>query len=78
MGRKRSSAPAKPHSRKKSAARDRAAMSLDQQWAAGIKDTLLADCHPFQRDAVLDEALRIAIGAGRGGGKTVILRVRAM
>jgi len=53
-------------------------MSLDEQWAAGLRDRLLDDCHPYQRDAVLDDALRIGILAGRGGGKTVVLRVRAL
>ncbi len=78
MARKKSSAPAKPHSRKKSAARDVAAMTLDEQWAAGVRASLLADCHPPQRDAALDDALRIALLVGRGGGKTTVLRVRAL
>jgi hypothetical protein len=78
LGRKPSTSRAKPHSRKKSAARDRAAMSVDQQWAAGLKDTLLSDCHPWQLDAALDQALRIAVLVGRGGGKTTVLRVRAL
>lgn len=78
MGRKKSSAPATPHSRKKSAARDRAAMSLDEIWAADIEQRLLADCHPHQLDAALDDALRVAILVGRGGGKTTVLRVRAL
>jgi hypothetical protein len=78
VGRKKSPAPAKPHSRKKSAARDAAAMTLDEQWAAGIKETLLADCHPWQRDAALGDATRISLLVGRGGGKTTVLRVRAL
>jgi hypothetical protein len=78
MGRKKSSAPAKPHSRKKSAARDVAALTLDEQWAAGVRDSLLADCHPWQRDAVLDPARRVSMLVGRGGGKTTVLRVRAL
>lgn len=79
MPRKKSSAPrAKPHSRKKSAARDVAAMTLDEQWAAGVGDSLLADCHPWQRDAAIDPALRVSLLVGRGGGKTTVLRVRAL
>lgn len=78
MGRKKSSSRATPHSRKKSAARDRAAMSLDELWAADIEQRLLADCTPQQRDAVLDEATRISELVGRGGGKTTTLRVRAL
>lgn len=78
MGRKKSSAPAAPHSRKKSAARDLAAMSPDAQWAADIERRLLADCHPFQLDAALDQHRRVSILVGRGGGKTTILRVRAL
>jgi hypothetical protein len=76
--RKKSTARAKPHSRKKSAARDRAAMTLDEQWAADIKDSLLADCHPWQRDAALDPHRRVSMLVGRGGGKTTVLRVRAL
>lgn len=53
-------------------------MTLDEQWAAGVRDTLLADCHPWQLDAALDEALRVSILVGRGGGKTTVLRVRAL
>lgn len=53
-------------------------MSVEEEWASGLKRTLLEACHPFQHDAALDEALRISILAGRGGGKTVVLRVRAL
>ncbi|HZJ68276.1 MAG TPA: hypothetical protein VFD36_32465 [Kofleriaceae bacterium] len=53
-------------------------MDVDHTWAFELERRLVEDCHPFQRDAVLDDALRIAILAGRGGGKTVVLRVRAL
>jgi hypothetical protein len=78
MGRKKSSDRATPHSKKKSAARDRAAMSLDELWAADIEQRLLADCHPFQLDAALDPHRRVSFLVGRGGGKTTVLRVRAL
>lgn len=78
MGRKRSKSPAKPHSRKKSAARDVAAMSLDDLWALEIKERLLADCHPWQRLVAEDPALRYSLLVGRGGGKTTVFRVRAL
>jgi hypothetical protein len=69
---------AKPHARKKAAAQDRAAMTLDEQWAEGIHETLLASCHPKQRDAYEDDARRISILVGRGGGKTSVLIARAL
>ena len=78
MGRKKSSAPASPHSRKKAAARDLAAMSLDQLWALEVEERLLADCHPWQRLVALDPALRYSMLVGRGGGKTTVYRVRAL
>src|SRR5689334_20040977 len=53
-------------------------MSLDEQWAAGVRETLLADCHPWQRDAALDPARRVSLLVGRGGGKTTVKRVRAL
>lgn len=81
MPRKKSGAPrATPHSRKKSAARARVAavLSEDEEWAAGIRDRLLADCHDYQRDAVLDTGRRVSFLVGRGGGKTTSLRARAL
>lgn len=70
--------PAKPHSRTKAAARDKAAVDPDAAWAAELYKRMLADCHPFQRGAVEDPGKRVSIIAGRGGGKTTVLRVRAM
>jgi hypothetical protein len=78
VARKKPTARAKPHTRKKAAARDLAAMDLDYAWALDVKQRLLDDCHPWQLDAALDEALRVAILVGRGGGKTTVLRVRAL
>ncbi len=69
---------AKPHSRVKSAARDLETMDPDAVWAASLSDRMLGDCHPFQRDAVLDPSLRISELVGRGGGKTTSMRVRAV
>lgn len=53
-------------------------MSLDELWADDIEKRLVADCHPAQRAAALDLALRISLLVGRGGGKTTIMRVRAL
>jgi hypothetical protein len=78
MARTRKSTPAKPHSRAKARARDVAAVDPDVAWAKGISDRLIADCHPYQVDAVLDPARRISMLAGRGGGKTTVFRVRAL
>lgn len=81
MPRKKTGAPrATPHSKKKSAARDRIAVELteDEAWAASIRERLLADCHAYQRDAVLDPARRVSILVGRGGGKTTTMRARAL
>jgi hypothetical protein len=69
---------AKPHSRKKAAARDALAMSPDEEWADDLSERMLGDCHPFQRDAVLDPSTRVSILVGRGGGKTTAKRVRAV
>lgn len=78
MAKRRAAGRARPHSQKKAAARDLAAMDIDHAWAFGVQQRLLDDCHPAQLDAVLDEALRISILVGRGGGKTTVLRVRAL
>ena len=66
---------AAPHERTKAAAR---VLSPDQQWAANIRDRILADCHPYQRAAVLDPSRRVSILAGRGGAKTTTMRARAV
>jgi hypothetical protein len=68
---------AKPHSRKKAEARDLAALDPDAAWADTLFEKMLAACHPFQRDAVMDPGKRVSMLAGRGGGKTTALRVRA-
>jgi hypothetical protein len=74
----RTTARAKPHSRAKAAARDVAAMDPDVAWADDLYARMLADCHPFQRDAVEDPGKRVAYLVGRGGGKTTSARVRAL
>lgn len=78
MARKPARARATPHSRKKSAARDRAALSPDEQWAAELEQRLLDDSHPFQRAAIEDPGRRVSFLVGRGGGKTTALRARAL
>jgi len=65
---------AAPHSRTKA---ERRVLSPDEQWAAEIRDRIIADCHPFQRDAVLDPSRRVSLLAGRGGAKTTTMRARA-
>lgn len=65
---------AAPHSKVKA---DRRVLSPDERWAAEIRERILADCHPFQRDAVEDPSRRVSILAGRFGAKTTTLRARA-
>jgi hypothetical protein len=77
---RRSSSPAKPHARTK-AARERSVvreMTVDEQWAEGIRKSLLEPCHPFQYDAVVDPAKRYSFLVGRGGTKTTCFRVRGV
>jgi len=50
----------------------------DQCWAFGVVRRILLDCHPWQRDAVIDPAKRISMLVGRGGAKTTTERARAM
>lgn len=57
---------------------DRRVLSPDEAWAEDISRRILADCHPWQRAAVLDPARRITILTGRGGGKTTTLRARGI
>jgi hypothetical protein len=72
---KRSRTPKKPHAKKKAAKRE---LSPDEQWAVDIRERVLADCHPFQRWAVLCILRFIALLVGRGGGKTTTMRARAI
>jgi hypothetical protein len=65
---------AAPHSK---VTADRRVLSPDERWAAEINERIIADCHPFQRDAVEDPSRRVAILAGRHGAKTTSLRARA-
>lgn len=39
---------------------------------------MLAACHPWQVDAVMDPWRRVSLLVGRGGGKTTVLRVRGV
>lgn len=66
-------APAKPHARKQA---ERRVLSPDEVWAAKIRERILADCHPFQREAVTDPSRRYSILVGRGGTKTTTFRCR--
>jgi hypothetical protein len=69
------SATARPWAKKKAAA---AHLSPDEQWAADIRERILADCHPWQRDAVEDPGRRVSMLVGRGGAKTTTMRARAL
>lgn len=51
-------------------------LSPDQEWAAEIREQVLADCHPWQRDAVMDPARLFAWLVGRGGGKTTSFKAK--
>lgn len=64
-----------PHARSKAAARIR---TPDEDWAADIARRLLAACHPWQKNAVLDPARRLSFLVGRGGAKTTTMRARAI
>lgn len=64
-----------PHGRVKA---ERRVLSPDERWAAEISERVIADCHPFQRDAVEDPARFISLLVGRGGGKTTTMRARAI
>ena len=72
---RRSAAPAKPWSRANAKRRN---LSPDERWAESLSVRLLAACHPWQLEAVLDPARRISLLVGRGGGKTTTHRVRAV
>jgi hypothetical protein len=72
---RRTRAPAKPHSKKKAARR---VLSADHLWAARITKRILNDCHPWQRDGVIDPARRVSFCVGRGGAKTTTKRARAL
>lgn len=71
----RARAAAKPHARKKAARR---VLSPDHLWAARITKRILLDCHPWQRDGVIDPARRVSLCIGRGGAKTTTERARAI
>jgi hypothetical protein len=64
---------AKPHERAKLRAD---VTSTNDAWADEISARLLRDCHPRQRDFVLDDSLLVSGRVGRGGGKTTGQRAR--
>ena len=64
-----------PHAHAKAAAR---VISPDDEWAANIARKVLSDCHPWQREAVNDNARRISLRVGRGGAKTTTMRAREL
>jgi hypothetical protein len=57
-------------------------LTPDQRRRMGVladgRRKMLLDCHPWQRDAVIDPAKRISMLVGRGGAKTTTKRVRAL
>jgi hypothetical protein len=57
---------------------DRRVVSPDEEWAAEITRKITNDCHPWQRDAVIDPARRISLRVGRGGAKTTTFRARQL
>jgi hypothetical protein len=67
--------PAKPWAKKRARARE---IAPDQLWGLQIARRMLADCHPWQRDAVIDPSKRISLLVGRGGAKTTTKRARAL
>lgn len=64
-----------PHAHAKAARR---VLSPDEEWAADITRNIVRDCHPWQRDAVIDPAKQISLLVGRGGAKTTTKRARAI
>ncbi len=72
---KRKASPRAPWSATKAAAR---ILSPDEQWAADLRERVLADTHPWQHDGATDPSTRIAFQVGRGGTKTTTMRVRGM
>lgn len=67
--------PAKPHAHKNAARR---VLSPDHLWAARITKRILMDCHPWQRQAVMDPQRRVSMIVGRGGAKTTTMRARGL
>ncbi len=63
----------KPHARAKAARR---VLSPDEAWARTIRMRVIADCHPWQKDAVMDPHELLSARVGRGGAKTTTMRAR--
>ncbi len=73
--RAKKSGAAKPWSKTKAEGR---VLSPDELWAEKKAEAILADCHPWQRDAATDPARFYSLLVGRGGAKTTTFRVRAL
>jgi hypothetical protein len=54
----------------------RRALSPDEQWAADVRERVIAATHPFQRRAVECRRRFITLLVGRGGGKTTTMKAR--
>lgn len=67
--------PKRPWAKVKAAAR---VLTPDERWAAELADRVLADAHPWQRNAVEDPASRVSMLVGRGGTKTTTMRIRGL
>jgi len=65
----------KPWSAKKATRRT---LSPDEEWARDLRMRILADCHPWQKQAVMDPARRVSMLVGRGGAKTTTMRAREL
>lgn len=76
MPRSRHATAARPHARAKADARVGQAAIEGDPWAARIRQVVLDECHPWQRDGILDPSKRLTYLVGRGGGKTTCLKGR--
>jgi hypothetical protein len=65
----------KPHQRAQAARRIR---TPSEELADRLDAEILPQCHPWQRDVVLDPSRRIAMLCGRGAGKTTAMLFRAL
>ena len=67
-----------PWAATKALARARALAPHDAKWADEIEAKVLASCHSYQRDFVMDPGRRVSAVIGRGGGKTTGAKARAV
>lgn len=65
----------RPWARKKAADR---LLSPDEEWAADLRRRIIADCHIWQKRAVMDPHEMVSFRVGRGGAKTTTMRARAL